>query len=314
NAKSDKERSAIQNEYNKSVEREIQNSTKQLNQTKQKAISNRVAYYDLRAELKEAEKRFKRGAISADEFQLTVEKIADKIGETSDRLQDKSWTDFGFEGIRNSTDVIAQLEAHIRSVSLRINEYDKAISENRNKLVDANIETVKHGRAISNQGEAAKKFNTELKEQNEYLSKNAELLFDINNLIRDGEIEAQNDRIQKAREEALRQMELTGMPSGNLGKIKSLIDARADMEEQSIKASQEYRINQAIEADKLERENALKAIEENRAELLKQDKLTNDARLKIEASYQAALAKLKEDNFKRDSDLNLEILKIERES
>lgn len=177
----------------------------------------------------------------------------------------------------------------------------------KGETIKLNTETQDLTVSFDKQTKKTKELNTQLKEQNEYLSQQADLLYELNNLVRESEIDKQTERIEKLKEEALKQMELTGMPSGNLGKIKEAIDARSEMEKQAVEATLQYRLDQLNEAYLKETELARKAIEDNRKELLSQEGLTNEAKLKIESDYQEKLKQLEQDNLKRSDDLTTSI-------
>lgn len=150
-----------------------------------------------------------------------------------------------------------------------------------------------------------KKLNTQLKEQNEYLSKQKDLLHELGQAYVEFDIEDISDRIELLKEKTFDLARETGNIDNEA--LKEAITERMQAQESSIDSILIYEIEAIRERYRIEKEEARRAIEDNRTELLSQKDLTDSERLKIEKDYQEKLRKLNEDNKQRDEDRDTEI-------
>lgn len=158
---------------------------------------------------------------------------------------------------------------------------------------------------VGNKTKATKELNTQLKEQNEYLSKQKDLLHELGQAYVEFDIEDISDRIELLKEKTFDLARETGNIDNEA--LKEAITERMQAQESSIDSILIYEIEAIRERYRIEKEEARRAIEDNRTELLSQKDLTDSERLKIEKDYQEKLRKLNEDNKQRDEDRDTEI-------
>ena len=160
--------------------------------------------------------------------------------------------------------------------------------------------------------ESVKALNTELSKQNEYLSKQTELLNDISLINQDTKVRDVQTEIDTLFANELKKARETGQL--DVDQLEELIDLKYQIKSNSIDMEQAYEIESIKEKYRIEGELALKALQDERDRLLAQEGLTTEAKAKIIKNYDDAKIKIDEDNLQRNADMELEILKIKMES
>jgi hypothetical protein len=201
----------------------------------------------------------------------------------------------------------------------------KNLSELQRRLLYYTGELYKAETAIDEYGyktgEAAaqqKTFNTELKEFDTILARiqdyqdEAQLRFDIAGLADENQLQRIKKMQQDLLDDAVKNAEEQG--EVNVDLMDQMIQAEYEVRKRMIEREAAFKKKQNAENLQTEMAQRLKALDEERDELLKQEGLTGPARAKIWENYYKERAKLDED-FKNKQRLNaLEEVKIDQEA
>ena len=289
-------------------EKAIKLSQKELYQNALLVKARRVRYYDLRAEVKEIDKKIK-----ADQKEgKGVEEQYKRLKEIEKELNVKGDVSLFGQDDATTVDILSQLDANIKSTLQSSAEYYKQLKNVSDQTDELDAETKSLSISTGNHGKAVKELNTQLKEQNEYLSNQNDLLHEIDQIKLEQQINDLDLNIEKSKEDALKRAELTGKVE--LEATRDLINERAILEKKALDDRINYEIDKITEEYRLKSVEARKSIEDDRLEKLAQENLTNDDRLKIEADYQLKIDQLNYDDLQRKGDLELEIKKIKLNS
>jgi len=314
--KDEKEILRLKNEAIATAKIELRNNIASVRERKDKYLALKKEA-ELLAKIQFAESKGDAFKVLKSNEQLKAEK---RILEIQNELKLKKSTNiFGAEQTISAGDLIGQLSANINATSKSIELYkneleDVNIDLNRNiaKTKGASKETDNFSESTKGATKETKALNTELKEQNEYLSKQVELLEELDEINRieaetniQSEIDSEFNNLRKIAEE-------TGQLDIDL--LEELLAKKNELQKKHIEERESYEISQIKERYRLEAELAKNELTNNRDELLSQDGLTPEAKLKIEQNYQTELAKLDMDNLQRIADMELEILIIKGNS
>lgn len=210
---------------------------------------------------------------------------------------------------------LGRAQAEIARVDAFIDSVKEYRGEIKQEIATIGISTSAEKRNAREKRESAKATRdrtTALKEQNGYISKQVELLDKLDELRRDMRVES----VQSDIDALASQLENVARETGDLDvdELEKLVDKKFAIEVEGIEARKEAAIA-AVESEYAQAAIAArKALQDNRTELLAQEKLTAEEREAIEKDYQTKLAELESGELKRQNDLNLEILVIRGEA
>lgn len=317
-----KERSTLLSEINKKYDINLKNIA---NEGKfQEQLNSTVAEY---IALKETEFALKKNAQRVEDInekkykeQLKVRKFENELERVKIRQQQESkYTDF--LGAGKTAEEIKTLESQIDSVNGVIDRYNnqlKGLVYNENDLKDRMNELTRNGRdwnvtleksdgLLEDEGEeldengekksknakATKEINTEFKKSNEYLSKQVELLNQLNDVENKRRINDLADQIADETELQQKSVDTTG--EYDLKKFTELVEEKYQLEVNRIldQATFEQEQNDIkYQREKIARQ---KALEDEYKDLIKGAGDSAEAKAKIEANYLVAKQKLSDD-------------------
>jgi hypothetical protein len=160
--------------------------------------------------------------------------------------------------------------------------------------------------------EETKELNTQMEKSNEYLTKQNQLLNELDNYNADKKIADLNKEIEKLTQEALFTAEAGYSPDMTL--IQSKIQERLKLEKQAIEERLEYDKQAIEERYKADSEAAKQEIKDNYQKLIGQDGLTEEQRKKINEQYKAQFKQFHLDELQRNADKQLEIQLLTQKS
>ncbi len=197
-------------------------------------------------------------------------------------------------------------------------EYDKAL-KNLNDALDENIIQRKELNAVEkkevktnkDKPKKQKEFNTQLKQTNEYLSKQKELLQQLTEIEQDRALARKTKGIDSEFERQMKSLQETG--SFDASQLNQLIQERADMESEFIDQRTIYELDALEEKYRLIKEKELQQLEDDRTKKLAQTDITQEAIVKIEADYKIKKKELEANEEARQKDrATEEVIIVER--
>lgn len=211
-------------------------------------------------------------------------------------------------GVNSLQQASNKLNAQISGSVTKIIIYNAEMEETKGVLGDVTHEQELLGIELPKTAGGIKKLNTQLGEQNELLSRQVELLHELDQIKIRSQVEDVQGKIDEALANEAKRARETGELDVDL--VEELIFKKAELLKQAALDRQEFEIATIIETNRIEGDEVLKKITDNRDKLLAQQGLTTDQRADIEAQYQAQLEQFEMDQLQRAGDLELEILII----
>lgn len=211
-------------------------------------------------------------------------------------------------GVDGFQQAFNKLNAEISGSVNKVIIYNAEMKETKGVLGDVTHEQELLGIELPKTAGGIKKLNTQLGEQNELLSRQVELLHELDQIEIRSEIEGIQSKIDEALANEAKRARETGELDVDL--VEQLIFEKSELLKQASLDRQEFEIETLIETNRIEGDEVLKKITDNRDKLLAQQGLTTDQRADIEAQYQAQLEQFEMDQLQRAGDLELEILII----
>jgi len=157
-----------------------------------------------------------------------------------------------------------------------------------------------------------KEFNTEFKKLNEYIDQQNKLLFENKKLNLEAGIEEYERRIKKEFDLQIENIKKTG--NFEAKELNRLTGLKADKEIELIKLERDFQIQSNKEQYEREKEARKQALIDEKQKLLKQKDLSESARKEIEANFKIREEELKQQELKRELDLNTEKVNIAKEA
>jgi hypothetical protein len=291
---------AFQNQINREVERyiEYQRQRFKLKQYDEAIQRNLDKQSQIRQDIAKAEKNILF-------YQTEQQKLV-----TANAAYGEGWANVNTQ-LKSAQDWLSGLQNELVEADKRLHQYGYYM-----RVTEENINSFgyKTGEAAAQQ----KVFNTELKEFDAILARlqdyqdEAQLRFDIAGLADENQLQ----RIKKMQKDLLDDAVKNAEEQGevNVDLMDQMIQAEYEVRKRMIEREAAFKKKQNAENLQTEMAQRLKALDEERDELLKQEGLTGPARAQIWENYYKERAKLDED-FKNKQRLNaLEEVKIDQEA
>lgn len=211
-------------------------------------------------------------------------------------------------GVDGFQQAFNKLNAEISGSVNKVIIYNAEMEETKGVLGDVTHEQELLGIELPKTAGGIKKLNTQLGEQNELLSRQVELLHELDQIKIRSQVEDVQGKIDEELANEAKRARETGELDVDL--VEQLIFEKAELLKQASLDRQEFEIATLIETSRIEGDEVLKKITDNRDKLLAQQELTTAQRADIEAQYQAQLEQFEMDQLQRAGDLELEILII----
>ena len=156
-----------------------------------------------------------------------------------------------------------------------------------------------------------KEFNTQLKQTNDYLSRQLELIQELTRIRQDRELMTRQEGIESEFDTQLETLGKTG--EFDATKLNEMINAKTELEQEYIDQRTIYELD-ALEKKYVDIENKERnALANERAKLLAQKDITESAKLKIEADYKIKSDELVVEQKQRQNDrAKEEVIIVER--
>ena len=163
----------------------------------------------------------------------------------------------------------------------------------------------------SNKTKEQKTFNTQLKQTNDYLSRQLELIQELTRIRQDRELMTRQEGIESEFDTQLETLGKTG--EFDATKLNEMINAKTELEQEYIDQRTIYELD-ALEKKYVDIENKERnALANERAKLLAQKDITESAKLKIEADYKIKSDELVVEQKERQNDrAKEEVIIVER--
>jgi hypothetical protein len=206
----------------------------------------------------------------------------------------------------------------LTSINNQIDILKQRIGEENEMLKVFHSSLNESGEAVHNltleQNESAKstsKANTEIKSSIDLLKLRIELVSEearIRQEIRQMQSQAQADALQREIEKELEILTKQAEDFGNadLTNLKDLINQRAELLKKSAQDEQQFKINELEASLVSERQVMVEQLQEQRDELLKQEKLTTVDKAKIQESYRKRLSEIDEAMLIKEKEISIE--------
>ena len=305
-AKTDKERNEIELKYAKLREQDVKQVKTQITQYRNSAAERLKQY---RAEKKELE------SLQAIRYGNRTQQQQERIDQLQSSLGVSSFGSAA-ERMRDSYDI---LDAKIQAAGTRVTEYNKALSaldenlkDNKNEIdlttIALNDNSESHStntKVISAKIPKQKELNTQMAEYNGYLTKQNELLAQLDQQRGTQQIENLSSEIGDLIDEANMLAEGGIVPDLTLvnQKLKEKFDLETKFIQDKLRAEIDA-INARYDAESAKEKEK---ITENYNKLIGQDGLTKEQRAKIDADYKAQMEQFNMDELQRNADKELEL-------
>lgn len=193
----------------------------------------------------------------------------------------------------------------VKGLTSAILELKTANSETADATVDLEIEQNNLNKTTGESINKAKELNAELEKQNEYLSKQTELLEALDAL----NAETEGAQVQVLIDEAISNLGKIASETGQLDVdlLEQLLDRKYEIIKADVARRLDFEIDSIQEKYRIEAEIERTKLEENRAKLLEQKGLSEAQKIEIDKQYQEQLRLLEMDELQRAADLELEI-------
>ena len=307
-AKTDEQRAKIEAEFLKTKQALTKGTEAQV-RTDIRAVNQRRDAYqqDLkRLELLKNEFELERDGVKQTAKFNLLQKEAQKISEKYNLGKEEA-TLFGI-GIGSESDnsfdrVMKGLNSRVSASNKLLKEYNSEWDGVKSSVFDATTELEVNEIAIENNADKIsakipdmKSLNTEFQKQNEYISRQSELLKEIASIESDMQVSQKEKQLE----------DLMIDENATIEQARVIVDEINQIKTDALNAQYAYELEQLQAKAAQELEIERQSIEQKRAELLAQDGLTKDARAKIEANYQTELDAIAEREKQRAQDLATE--------
>jgi len=209
---------------------------------------------------------------------------------------------------------LKRTEGEIEAIEER-NETRRTFLDILNQEESATDESIKS----TDEDTKSKKKNTiTLRDNNDELRKRIELISNERNIrqeIRQLEEESVADDVNRFSNDELAKQRKSATETGqvNVDVLESIIEEEFELRRKAAEQQAEFDIKNLTENLKAERELAIQSIDEERDELLKQEKLTEAERVSINESFQQRKDEINAEFIEKERLVSLERIKIELE-
>jgi hypothetical protein len=227
---------------------------------------------------------------------LGISEIYGAVADDGESLQEK---------LNRLDNAVTSAGRSVGKTTAVLDVYRRELKSTTDVVIGFNIEEGNSLEPIDAKAEAVKNLNTVLEDQNEILSRQLELLQELDQIeftrrVRDVQSEI-DEEVANAAKGARETGEL------DVDFVESLIAKKNDILREATKERQEFEIASIIETNRIESAESLSSLEEKRDELLAQEGLTAEQKLDIQAQFQEQLKQLEMNELQRAADLELEI-------
>lgn len=202
---------------------------------------------------------------------------------------------------------ISALRGEIEATSESKGILTEYIKELDNVVFESELATIES----NNSTEATKKNNTELKSNIDFIKLRIGLLADelkIREEMNQTNLSAEQEKLNKAIQEEidLKAKQAEGFGNVDLSSTKDLIDQESALRKKAEQDAFDFKIQELNKQFSDEKTLRLNDLNEQKSELLKQEKLLANERLKIEENYRIAVGELDQEFIDREKVLNLQ--------
>ena len=209
------------------------------------------------------------------------------------------------EAVRKASDSEANFGAKLEAVR-------GALITVNDEVTELNINQLDNSSSASAAAASNKKLNTVLKEQNEILSRQLELLQELDQLDFNKRVRLAQDAIDEAiANEAKRARETGDLDVDN---VEKLVEVKANILREAALDRQDFEIETLREQSRIETVEELKSLKDRRDKLLAQEGISASQKLDINNQYQVQLEQLEMDQLQRAADLELQIRIIKQKT
>lgn len=230
-----------------------------------------------------------------------------------------------YEALRNE---ISQSNVVLKELNALNKEVNDSATQD---IIDkATTATMNHAEATKGDAKAQKEFKTSLQEVNNYLQESVNLMQEleeiyqnrsvanmtkeIDALIEKGKAQAETGNLvlgvtlaeatTPEQQDAVDKANLEALILANT-ELNAKIEERFALEAKNLEQRKKFAIDQLILDNEIEKEAELNALKKEKIDLLAQENISTEAKLKIEADYKEKVAQLDIENAQRDEDLRL---------
>ena len=204
---------------------------------------------------------------------------------------------------------IAKLKEENKGLAKGISDMSKAYEDSKLSLLELNKEDKKDDKTKKTKRQ--KTFNTQLRQTNDYLSRQLELIQELTRIRQDRELMTRQEGIESEFDTQLETLGKTG--EFDATKLNEMINAKTELEQEYIDQRTIYELD-ALEKKYVDIENKeRKALADQRKKLLAVTDITESAKLKIEADYKIKSDELVAEQKQRQDDrAKEEVIIVER--
>lgn len=223
---------------------------------------------------------------------------------------------FNVEG-KNASTVVADLRAAIGATNVKIKQYQSELEQATESTKDATSEVNSNSKANDKNGkslptESYKQFKTQVKEVNEYLTEQNELLASIAQLEFEKTVQAKQNEIDALLANDIKYATETG--NVQVDALENLIEEKYQLEKQAILDQQKENLKLIeqgyTEQSRKEREELIK----NRDELLSQEGISADKKKEIQDNYDKQLEQIGLNDLQRNADFELKKVELKMQT
>jgi TP901 family phage tail tape measure protein len=305
-AKTDKERNQIELEFAKLRQNDIKQTKSQITSYRNSAAERLRGYRNEKKELESL-------------YDIRFGNRTDRQQERIDQLERELGVSAWGSAAERSRDAFDILDAKIQAAGTRVTEYNNALKVVDESLKDAEGQTELNTLALNDNNDSIggninltktkissqKELNTEMAQYNEYLTRQNELLDDLDQQRATQQIETLTSEISDLLDEA--NMLAEGGIVPDLTVVNQKLQEKFNLESKFIQDKLKAEIRAINERYDAESKKEKEKITENFNKLIGQDGLTPQERDKINAQYKAQMEQFDMDELQRAADKELEI-------
>lgn len=283
------------------------------------AVANYIALKEQEFKMKKNEERItklieeKQGAVQrltkAQKTLSDEEKRAEGLRETRDQyfIKDQQLYDMYNQDLKQAEFNVQKYKEAVANATMGVQAYDVklqdlggGILDTKNRIAqltsgydDLDEEMVVSGKTTDKNKEKQKEINTEFKQTNDYLSKQADLLNKLDDIEKKRAIQALEQKIQE--EVALQKSKVTETGEFDLTAFQKLVDEKYNLEVNRILDQATFEQEESEKKYEREKQARIDALEAEYKDLIKGAEGNAQAIKKIDANYAISKQKLADD-------------------
>jgi len=296
-----KKRNITQEQYNKLVLEEKQNTLENLKSSKIKTNSRKQDYIQAKKELVDLKNQVNKiNSTTGNGLDKAIENYTKKTIEIAEKYKiggDKLYGIFDLGASGDADKVLNQLDALIYGANKSLIEYSNEIQNSKEATKDASTEIEAYTGSVDDSSKKTKKNTTELKANNTELKHSldlkkeiAQIELEIFQMENENKLQDNTKQYEKELEEKKKQAQEFG--NADLSGLNALIDEEARLKQEALDRDYNARLNALQQGLIDEKQVLVDDLNEKRDKLLEQEGLTTKERIEINKNYQRELKEI----------------------